>query len=151
MSCNRVNLNICSYTPIKMCDEFGVNARFNILFKEVCFLKSTPYILPIASNIILGGIRVGTGLHINASTGVLSTTDASTFSPLSITQVDFQVDGKTYLNSDINGNISIFWNDVNRFIYESNSEWRFVAGGIQILMPGFDATTNNYNLEIFIK
>jgi hypothetical protein len=34
----------------------------------------TPYTLPIASDTVLGGIKVGTGLSIDGSTGVLSTT-----------------------------------------------------------------------------
>lgn len=152
MPCERVNLNICKYTPVKTCDEFGINARFNLLFKEVCLLKVSPYILPIASTTILGGIRVGAGLTINASTGVLTATASGggSTSLISITQTDFEADGTTYLNSLITS-VSIFWNDVNRFIYESQGEWQYVAGGIKILMPGFDATINSYNLEIFIK
>ena len=68
------NLNICKYEAVRLCDEYGVNARFNLLFGEVCALKSTQYILPIASAIKLGGIKVGSGLAINATTGVLSVT-----------------------------------------------------------------------------
>lgn len=45
------------------------------------------YSLPIASDIILGGIKVGTGLVINPSTGVLTTTVAL-FTPKSVPFAD---------------------------------------------------------------
>jgi hypothetical protein len=151
-NCIVPNLNICKYSPVRICDEFGVNARFNFLFKEVCSLKNNPYILPIASSTILGGIRVGSGLAINASTGILTATGSGGgIEWVSITQADFEGDGKTYLNSDFTSNTSIFWNDINRFIYEAQGEWQYVAGGIEILMPGFDASQNPCNLEIIIK
>jgi len=35
------NLNICRYSPVKICDEYGVNRRFNFLFQEVCALKNS--------------------------------------------------------------------------------------------------------------
>ena len=151
MSCKR--LNICQYSPVRVCDEYGVNARFNLLFKEVCALKSTPYILPIASSTILGGIRVGSGLTINSSTGVLSATGGSEgISWLSIPEdATFEPDGVTLLNDSLSDSLSIFWNDINRYIYEADGEWQYVTGGIEILLPGFDATTNNYHLEIVIK
>jgi len=147
----RANLNICQYTPVRTCDEYGVNARFNLLFKEVCALKNSQYILPIASNVILGGIRVGPGLTINSSTGVLSTVSGSGIGWESITSNDFESDGVTYLNPSLTSNLSIFWNDINRYIYESDGEWDYVTGGIKILIPGFDATSNFYHLEIVIK
>ncbi len=151
MSCR--NLNICQYTPVRSCDDYGINARFNLLFKEVCALKSSPYILPIASYTILGGIRVGSGLTIDPSTGVLSTTGGggggTTLIP--ITSADFESDGITYLNSSLGNQLSIFWDDINRFIFEDEGEWQVIAGGIQILMPGFDATQFSYHLEIFIR
>lgn len=152
MNCKR--LNICQYTPVRSsCDEYGVNARFNLLFKEVCSLKSTPYILPIASSTILGGIRVGSGLTINSSTGVLSATGGGGgISWLSVPEdATFEPDGVTLLNDSLSNSLSIFWNDINRYIYEADGEWQYVTGGIEILLPGFDATTNNYHLEIVIK
>ena len=70
----------------------------------------------------------------------------------SITQLDFEPDGITYLNPVlVSDNASIFWNDINRYIYQANGEWDYVTGGIQILIPGFDANTNLYNLEIITK
>jgi len=150
----RANLNICQYRPVRICDEFGVNARFNLLFKEVCSLKSTPYILPIASSTILGGIRVGTGLNINASTGVLSVIGGGGggIGWLSVpADATFEPDGTTLLHGSLSNSLSIFWNDINRYIYEEDGEWQYVTGGFQILLPGFDANTNNYHLEIVIK
>lgn len=147
------NLNICKYTPVRLCDEYGVNARFNYLFEEVCALKTTPYILPIASAIILGGVKVGSGLTID-STGVLSTTGGGTASGTllySITSSNFEADGITYLNPLLTSDTSIFWNDVNRYIYLADSEWSYVTGGIRILIPGFNANLVAYNLEVFKK
>lgn len=150
------NLNICKYTSVSLCDAYGVNARFNLLFQEVCALKnSSPssYILPIATSVALGGIKVGTGLTINSSTGVLSVATSGNTNHFSITSVDFESDGKTYINTAlVFDNTSIFLNDVNRFIYRVQGEWTYVTGGgIQILIPGFDANVNSYNIEIFTK
>ena len=113
------SLNICQYSPT--CDLQGVNARLNLLFKEVCALKT------------------------NGSGGGGS-------NPVSITEDDFESDGTTYLNNKIGSKaLSIFWNDINRFIYRRDNEWQYVTGGIQITIPGFDANSNLYNLEIWIK
>lgn len=152
MSCPR--LNICKYTPVRICDEFGVNARFNLLFKEVCALKNgSQYILPIASSTILGGIRVGTGLTINSSTGVLSTTNPDPGNlHISITQNDFESDGVTYLNPLIeDDNVSIFVSQLPNFLYKEDGAWEYVSGGFRMLVPWFDANSNNYNLELFFK
>jgi len=35
------NLNICRYQSVKICDEYGINKRFNFLFQEVCALKNS--------------------------------------------------------------------------------------------------------------
>jgi len=35
------NLNICRYQSVKICDEYGINRRFNLLFQEVCALKNS--------------------------------------------------------------------------------------------------------------
>lgn len=114
-------LNICQYRPVRSCDDYGINSRFNLLFKEVCALKS--------------GGAVGGGNN-----------------PVSITEEDFENNGITYLNSNIGTKaLSIFWNDINRFIYRANGEWQYVSGGIEITIPGFDANANLYNLEIWIK
>jgi len=33
-------MNICSYKKVNPMDERGVNDRFSLLFKEVCYLKA---------------------------------------------------------------------------------------------------------------
>lgn len=117
------NLNVCNYRPVSSCEGwYGINARFNLLFQEVCALKN-------------GGS--GGGLKL-----------------VSIVSSNFQGNGITYLNPIINSgtnNTSIFWNDVNRFIYLADGEWSYVPGGINITIPGFNAAANSYHLEIFIK
>jgi len=150
------NLNICKYTSVRICDEYGINKRFYLLFQEVCTLKNltTPYVLPIASASVLGGIKVGSGLTINAFTGVLSTSGGGgTSSHFSLTSSNFEVDGKSYVDVNlIDDNTSIFWNDINRFIYKDQAEWEYsVGGGFKILLPEFDASINNVNIEIFTK
>lgn len=70
-----MTLDICNYTNVKLCDEYGINKRFEFLFYNVCNLllngTNSNYILPIASDDTLGGIKVGDGLIIT-SDGVLS-------------------------------------------------------------------------------
>lgn len=54
-----------------------------------------------------------------------------------------------YLNSSLDGKaLAIFWNDVPRYL--TPTEWQHVPGGIEILVPGFDATANAYSLFIYI-
>jgi hypothetical protein len=84
---------------------------------------------------------------------------ASWFSPcLFITSNDFESDGVTYLNvSLVRNKYLLFWNDLPRFIYSedqnpSQIEWEYeTSGGFKILMPGFDANSNNYYLCLFLK
>lgn len=76
---------------------------------------------------------------------------ARSSSPISITQDDFESDGVTYLNDFIDNNAKVFWSDLPNFLYESKGQWQYVTGGIKILMPGFNANTNQYNLEIFLN
>lgn len=70
-----MTLDICNYTNVKLCDEYGINKRFEFLFYNVCNLLlnggGSSYVLPIASDDTLGGIKVGDGLIIT-SEGVLS-------------------------------------------------------------------------------
>lgn len=66
-----------------------------------------------------------------------------------ISNTDF-TDATHYNNSKIVGqNLAIFFNDLNRYIY-SPSEWVATSTGINILIPGFDATQNVYHLFIYI-
>lgn len=75
-----------------------------------------------------------------------------------ITSADF-TDATHYDDPDIvfgspNPVVKVFWNDVPRFIYDGTDgtplEWEYTATGINILIPGFDATSNDYNFMIFI-
>jgi len=86
-------------------------------------------------------------------------TSASWFSPcLFIKSSDFEPDGVTYINTDlVNNTFLLFWNDLPRFIYNSDQnsgqiEWQYQSGGgFKILIPGFDATTTDYYLFLFLK
>jgi len=66
-----------------------------------------------------------------------------------ITGADFS-DATNYNNPKIVGKIlQIFWNDINRYIL--SSEYNQTSTGIDILIPGFDATANpTYELLIYI-
>lgn len=33
-------MNVCTYSPVKIWDEKGINARFSTLFKQSCFLSN---------------------------------------------------------------------------------------------------------------
>ena len=73
-----------------------------------------PYSLPIASASVLGGIKVGSGLSINSSTGVLSVTGASAAS-IKSTQTFVVTQGQTVYtvtNGYTPGLIDVFLNGV---------------------------------------
>jgi hypothetical protein len=86
-------------------------------------------------------------------------TSANWFSPcLFITSADFEVDGVTYINTDlVNNKFLLFWNDIPRFIYSIDQnpaqiEWEYQpGGGFKILVGGFDASINDYFLCLFLK
>lgn len=85
------------------------------------------------SGFISGGNTGGGG---GAGTGV---------SHVSFTGADFEADGVTYLNALFTqDNISLYWSDLANYIYfdsvtPANGEWKYVPGGIEILIAGFDA------------
>lgn len=101
----------------------------------------------------------GSGLPpMTGNAGKVLTTNGTTAnwfdSHISLTSSDFQGDGVTYLNPLLNATnkVSIFWSDLPNFLYESRGDWQYVAGGIEILIGGFNASTNpNYKLELFFK
>lgn len=45
--------------------------------------------------------------------------------------------------------LSIFWNDANRYLVQGADWTPLAGGGCTILIPGFDATTTNYSFYIF--
>lgn len=68
-----------------------------------------------------------------------------------ITSADFAT-ATQYVNSSLAGkSYELFLNDASTFIkYEA--EWQYLpVGGFEILLPGFDATENNYDIYILLK
>jgi len=69
-----------------------------------------------------------------------------------ITAADFSADGKTVERTDwLNKTLTIFWNNINRFILQADGEWAYnPTGGFEILVPSdFDANYINAD-AIFI-
>lgn len=102
-----------------------------------------------------GGALPPQGGHIGEA---LFTTGASPFwftTILPIESVDFELDGRTYINAALNGlTYEILYNDINRFIYqkESPKEWNYITGGgFEVLLDGFNANDFNVHLYIFLK
>ncbi len=63
---------------------------------------------------------------------------------ITITEPNFEADGKTVFNSDwANKNINIFWNNIPKYIFQP--DWLPVISGGFIIMqpPDFNAHTNN--------
>lgn len=77
---------------------------------------------------------------------------ANPFAITPFVSADFEPDGTTVIDTSLNGRTyELFFNDLNRFLAQG-TEWDYViGGGYQILIPGFDANTNNYNLYLFFK
>jgi hypothetical protein len=73
-------------------------------------------------------------------------------SVISVTSEDFESDGITCNLPQLAGlEFEIFLNEVSRFLYFS-TEWESIeSGGFQILIPGFDASVDQYHLYIFTK
>lgn len=77
---------------------------------------------------------------------------AGAIAHISITSTDFEPDGITYLNPlAVPDNISLFFSDLPAYIYQDAGQWQYVTGGIKILIPGFDANSNSYHLELDVK
>lgn len=106
---------------------------------------------PITSSGVITITAVGTTNQYIRGNGTLATFPTLA-SIIPVVSADFEPDGVTYVNPALNGtNFEIFYNDINRFIYNEigNQEWDVVVGGgFTILIPGFDASTNNYHLYI---
>lgn len=68
--------------------------------------------------------------------------------PIKVTSVMF-ADATKYDDASLVGkSLGIFWNDVNKFL--DDSEWNPTATGIEIVIPDFDATANSYTFYISI-
>lgn len=73
----------------------------------------------------------------------------SSIYPFVITSADFESDGVTYLNADMDTS-GIFLqanNTPNPFLFAPN-DFTYVLGGIQITVPGFDSNTFNYTIVV---
>lgn len=156
---NATGSNIPLTAGYSYVDQYGVSQTSIPARSSVHIAKATNGSWILVNN--LGGA----GSSLPPQTGhegeFLTTngTSASWFSPcLFITSADFEADGVTYINTDIvNNKYLLFLNDIPRFIYSvdqnsSQVEWQYQSGGgFKILMPGFDANTNEYFLFLFLK
>lgn len=94
------------------------------------------------------------GVRGRAYTGgggmVAPSTTQSSF-PIYVTSSDF-TDATNYDNPALLGqSIMIFMNEINRYLYppqHSTPEFEMTGTGVNILLDGFDAQTNDYNLVI---
>lgn len=77
-------------------------------------------------------------------------------SPIRITELDFvdatHWDGQNSINQAImyNYTLQVFGNFIARYLLQG-TEWVRTPNGIEIIMPGFDATTNQYEFYIDIS
>jgi hypothetical protein len=86
-------------------------------------------------------------LHLmnqNGSGGAPSQPPAGYFPTMFVDQTNFTTATDCPIPA-LNGyNLAVFWEDTQRHL-KKGSEWiPFVGGGFTILIPGFDATANNY-------
>lgn len=103
----------------------------------------------IPAKTVLSIVKATNGLWISNYNAGGTTNSVSV---ISITSINFEDDGTTYLNPLlVEDNVNVYWSDLANYIYRSKSQWQYVAGGIQILIEGFDANTNDYNLELSLK
>jgi len=70
--------------------------------------------------------------------------------PIYITSADFESDGISYNNNNLIGvSIMIFINEVSQqWLVASATTFAYTATGIQILVPGFDASSYDYSIVI---
>lgn len=69
--------------------------------------------------------------------------------PFVVTSADFEADGVTLLDSRITGNsIYLLSNNVPNPVLTEPSDFSYVAGGIEIILPGFDANSFSYTIVV---
>jgi len=96
--------------------------------------------------------------HVSGTAGIVVIPSNSTtiISPIRITNDDFvdatHWDGQNSLSVSVRSTfkLQVFANFVARFL-EEGSEWERTATGIDVLLPGFDATTNQYEFYIYLS
>lgn len=103
------------------------------------------------THITLPGINTGDNLNIVVNK-LVQYIDAqvSGATVVPVISADFDLDGVTYSSPALAGvEFELFWNDINRFIFNT-TEWDYVpTGGFEILIPGFDASTTDYHFYLF--
>lgn len=69
--------------------------------------------------------------------------------PIKITSANFEADGVTYLNANIiNDSLYLMANGTPNPLLFEPTDFIHVSGGIQIIVPGFDANTQGYTIAI---
>lgn len=104
----------------------------------------TEYFLVIGAS---GG--AGTGLYgLRSWLSLVNCLNTKQFGAGILTINGSQLTANKYLNSSLINKLVIFYNGFNRFmLHDSNdetypaSEWKYVAGGIEILIPGATFTS----------
>ena len=108
------------------------------------------------SGTTIAGPGINTGDNLNTLiTKIINYVSGAAFDIRAYTSSNFALDGITVNDPALSGRtFEIFLNDLNRFMYNElgNKEWDYViGGGFKILIPGFDASLNNYHLYLFPK
>jgi hypothetical protein len=97
-----------------------------------------------------GQASEGESFRISPKTGggYGSVTPTQTY-PFIITSADFESDGVTYLNVAIDGDsLYLLANNVPNPMLTAPTDFVYVSGGIQIVLPGFDANTFDYTIAV---
>lgn len=79
--------------------------------------------------------------------GTGSITPTSAF-PFIVTSADFEADGVTLLDSRIVGTIFLISNNVPNPVLLAPTDFTYISGGIEIILPGFDANTFDYSIIV---
>lgn len=112
--------------------------------------NSVTGLLSLFPNPGLGIATVDEAFRISPKTGggAATVTPSATY-PFSITSADFEDDGVTYLNSNITADTLVLFasNTPNPVLYQG-TDFIHVAGGIQITLPGFDASSFDYTIIV---
>lgn len=69
--------------------------------------------------------------------------------PFVVTSADFEADGVTLLDDRITGNsVYLLANNVPNPMLTEPNDFTYVAGGLEIILPGFDANTFDYTIVV---
>lgn len=99
---------------------------------------------------IYGAATLGELIRITPDATSGSTAAAVHVFPFIVTSADFEADGVTLNDSRIPGNsVSLFVNNFASNILVAPTDFIYVSGGIEIVAPGFDASSFSYVIQIF--